>query len=447
MRASHGAGARPLGILSLIAVIGVLVACSGPGDSLTPVAPAAPTAAAPPTVTRTAAVGAFQTPLIPVGTATATIPAPLPGSTANFPTAPAQTRTTTSSTPGASAGAAQPTAPPIPPSTGPLPPAYRIAFVSNGPVGDDIWTVDPDGRRLVDLTKAQKTKGNDRDPEWSPDGTRIAFVSDRDGNADIWVMSADGTGARNLTRAPGDDLTPRWSPDGRRIAFVASRDGDAEIYVMNADGTEQTNLTKADGDDLQPVWSPDGGQLAFVSDRGKKPRALYSLKVDAPKDPFRIAAPPCDVSGPAWSPDGKSIAVVACAGADGNGAADPLRHIVYVVPAAGGPLTAASDPKLDSGGPVYSPDGRSLAFWSYQTPQQGDVIIVAIGGNGRRVVQAPPGVGREPAWSADSTTLAFIGGDFTIGNVIIADAGGLTHNITNHPANDRTPRWSPQKLP
>jgi hypothetical protein len=31
--------------------------------------------------------------------------------------------------------------------------------------------------------------------------------------------------------------------------------------------------------------------------------------------------------------------------------------------------------------------------------------------------------------------------------VIVADAGGLTRNITSHPANDRSPHWSPQKLP
>jgi Tol biopolymer transport system component len=171
------------------------------------------------------------------------------------------------------------------------------------------------------------------------------------------------------------------------------------------------------------------------------------LNPDAPKDPTRLAAPPCDVGSPAWSPDGKTIAVVSCAGADGQGNVDPLQHAVYVVGAGGGGLVGVSDPKMESGAPTYAPDGKSLAYWSYRTPQQADIIVVTFGTNARRVIQAPPGVAREPAWSADSVNIAFIAGDFTIGNVIVADVGGLTHNLTNHAANDRSPRWSPQMLP
>lgn len=439
--------------LWVLAFGALLIACSGPGTDLgTPQRspPPAATIVRAPTVAPTARNTIPGSDVAPLGTPTPTVPAPTPAGTTIIPSVPIIPRAT-----GSSVAATQPptapsapTAPSVQPSTGPLQPDYRIAFVSNGAMGDDIWMMDSEGRRLVDVTKAQKTKGgNDSDPQWSPDGKRIAFVSDRDGNADIWVMNADGSGARNLTRAPGDDVNPRWSPDGKRIAFVSFRDKDGEIYVMSADGSEQTNLTKSDGDDLQPAWSPDGTQIAFVSERGKRPRALYSLSVESPKSPFKIAAPNCDITNPVWSPDGKTLALASCPGADGQANPDATQHVVYTVPSGGGSLTPVSDPKMDSGGPVYSPDGKALAFWSYRTPQQADIVVATPGSGARRVVPAPPGVGREPAWSADSASLAFVGGDFTIGNVIVADPGGLTHNVTNHPANDRSPRWSPQKMP
>ncbi|MCA1725840.1 MAG: hypothetical protein LC748_16645, partial [Thermomicrobia bacterium] len=426
----------------------LLAACSGPGNALP--SPEATSTIAPPTIVPTA-TQATRAPLVfptpaAAATATAMVPAPTPASTAPIPTVPIPARVST--TPAVSSIAPpQPTFPPIPPSTGPLQPAYRIAFVSNSAGSDDIWTVDPDGRRLTNLTKGQKTKGNDSDPQWSPDGTRIAFVSDRDGTMDIWMMNGDGTGARNLTHTPGGNLNPRWSPNGKQIAFTSFRDGDAEIYLMTADGAEQTNLTKADGDDLQPVWSPDGTRIAFVSDRGKHPRALYVLSFDAPKTPTKLAAPACDLSDPAWSADGKTIAVVGCVGADGQGTPDPIQHVVYSIGTGGGALAAISDPKMDSGAPTFAPDGKTLAFWSYRTPQQADIVLFTLGANVRRVIPAPPGVAREPAWSADGGSIAFIGGDFTTGNVIVADGSGLTHNITSHAANDRSPRWSPQKLP
>jgi Tol biopolymer transport system component len=342
----------------------LVAACSGPGSDIPPTAIPPPTQT--PTPRAVATFVAIPTPtLVPP---TATVPAPTPSGTAAVGAASGSG--TASGTTIAGSGAAGTGVPTT------APPAYRIAFVSNRDGSDDIWTMDPDGRRLVNLTHKQKQKGSDSDPQWSPDGSRIVFVSDRSGQSDIWVMNQDGSAARNLTPGGGDDVNPRWSPDGKRIAFTSFRDADAEIYVMSADGGDQTNLSKSDGDDLQPVWSPDGTQIAFVSERGKRPRALYTFTVAAPKDPFRVTGPPCDLHDPVWSPDGKTLAVVGCVGADGQGTADATQHVVYTVPAAGGNLTAASDPKAESGDPVFTPDSRSLAFYTYRSPKEADIVIL-----------------------------------------------------------------------
>lgn len=49
-------------------------------------------------------------------------------------------------------------------------------------------------------------------PAWSPDGTKIAFQSDRDGNFEIYVMDADGSRPVNLTKDPARDAAPAWKP-------------------------------------------------------------------------------------------------------------------------------------------------------------------------------------------------------------------------------------------
>jgi dipeptidyl aminopeptidase/acylaminoacyl peptidase len=85
---------------------------------------------------------------------------------------------------------------------------------------------------------------------------RIAFVSSRDTNGGICVMNADGSNQTNLTNNPAADYSPVWSPDGSRIAFVSERDGNAEIYVMNAHGSNQVRLTQNPGSDTNPTWPP-----------------------------------------------------------------------------------------------------------------------------------------------------------------------------------------------
>jgi Tol biopolymer transport system component len=124
-----------------------------------------------------------------------------------------------------------------------------------GPEGFDLYTVDPDGNELQQLTH---TTEYEHLASWSPDGTRIVFTrspefDDADYPQDVFVMDADGSNVRQLTDRRGFDSFPVWSPDGKWIAFTSDRDatpvqqeteraGDAfgpnSLYVMRADGSD-----------------------------------------------------------------------------------------------------------------------------------------------------------------------------------------------------------------
>jgi dipeptidyl aminopeptidase/acylaminoacyl peptidase len=131
----------------------------------------------------------------------------------------------------------------------PLPPYYRIAFVSSRDGNAEIYAMNADGSHQTNLTN---NPARDAGAVWSPDSRQIMFLSDRDGNEEIYVMNADGSSQTNLTNDSARDGYPAWSPNGRRIAF--EREGD--IYVMNADGSNQTNLTNDSARDGYPAWSP-----------------------------------------------------------------------------------------------------------------------------------------------------------------------------------------------
>ncbi len=97
--------------------------------------------------------------------------------------------------------------------------------------------------------------------------SRIAFASNRTGTFQIYSMKPDGTDLTQLTDSKGDNRQPAWTPDGKRLFFTSTRDGNSEIYGMNADGTQQVDITKDAHMDSMPVALPNN-QLAFLSDRG-----------------------------------------------------------------------------------------------------------------------------------------------------------------------------------
>lgn len=147
-----------------------------------------------------------------------------------------------------------------------------------------------DGKKIDTLTKGET---DERQAEWSPDGSKIAFVSnhspdpERDDNSDIFTIEAKPNGQlTQLTTWKGHDNTPRWSPDGKQIAYLRSTAGeeytiyDQEILcLMDADGKNTTTLTQQmDRPVSNPTWSRDGKSLGFlVSDDRRNYLAKYDI--------------------------------------------------------------------------------------------------------------------------------------------------------------------------
>ncbi|HVO32232.1 MAG TPA: S9 family peptidase [bacterium] len=242
------------------------------------------------------------------------------------------------------------------------------------------------------------------DPRLSPDGAMVAFVVttiDQKQNrrrSEIWTVPADGSHEpMPLTTAPQSSNAPRWSPDGRSIAFLSGRPmpGDAadqtprtQVWMLSLAGGEARRVTNLLNGVSSFSWSPDGTRLVCVgrsgpSDTGKSPsdvrhytHANYKFNDTGWFDDKRTHLWVVDVrsgaatqitsgddwndSDPQWSPEGTKIAFVS----DRTGKAfDEGRNTdVWVIDAAGGPLTRISDHAGPDNQPRWSPDGKTIAF-------------------------------------------------------------------------------------
>jgi Tol biopolymer transport system component len=276
----------------------------------------------------------------------------------------------------------------------------EIAFVNWSPsTPTTIYVMNADGSGQRELTRDNASENS---PSWSPDGRLIAFVGSGGGNLGIYVTNADGKGQQRLLARDvrGNFAPPAWSPDGGRIAFVARRDGNVDLYVVNTDGSGQRRLTSSAGRDSKPAWSPDGRRIAFESKW-----QVYVMNADG-SGQRRLTNNGGRNFAPAWSPDGRRIVFERRVGREqygtcpGCGKASTLQ--VYVVNADGSDARKLAQ---DAAQPVWSPDGRKIAFEKIPSGTRlpfawkSDIYVMNSDGSGQRHLTRGADRESQPVWS------------------------------------------------
>jgi TolB protein len=150
-------------------------------------------------------------------------------------------------------------------------------------------------------------------PAFSPNGQQIAFVSDYTGSQEIFLLDLASNTTTQLTDNDSIDRDPDWSPDGSSIVFASDRESplylDLFLLTFNADGTNRiTRLTEDLGSSYSPRFSPDGRQIVYVNDNTGD-GDVFVMSADGQRQ-TSIVSDEAEDRFPVWSADGRFVAFV-----------------------------------------------------------------------------------------------------------------------------------------
>ncbi len=232
----------------------------------------------------------------------------------------------------------------------------------------DLWLIGTDGKNLSQLTTHPDA---DYNPVWSPDSKIIFFISTRSGSAQVWKIRTDGGEARQVTDEPLDVANLIVSKNGKYLAFTMEVFPDSNSPAATKEKLDKIDRQKATGKIYEKIfvrhwdtWSDGRRSHLFVipSSGGNAVDIMPGMDADTPSKPFG------GTEEITFTPDSESVIFTA----RDAGRQEPwsTNFDLYLSPVdvSGAPRNLTEANKAWDANPVFSPDGKTLAYLAMEKP-------------------------------------------------------------------------------
>ena len=260
-------------------------------------------------------------------------------------------------------------------------------------------------------------------PKVSPDGKQVVFSA----LGDLWVEDLDPLliaakkplKARLLTHDEFLDVDPAWSPDGTQLAYVSDRSGKPEIWLRDLATKKERQLTVTPEDVAGPVWSPDSKRIAFfkvlsLNGLGMGRITVANVFTNDAFDTHSGFFAPGQLS---WGPDNKTLVLNGLSPSSSRFREGLTKFVLISLTGSENrevsPLADRSMAQRGVNGPIWSPDGKSMAY-----VQDGVLWVVPVVDKGEKLgdIAGPPRaltteLVEAPSWSGDSKSIVYIATD------------------------------------
>jgi serine/threonine-protein kinase len=182
------------------------------------------------------------------------------------------------------------------------PDGTRVAMTIMGPTWN-VWVFDLARGTLTRLT----FEGDNRDPEWTPDGKRIVYTSFRDGRYGLYWRPPDGSGTEELlTRWEHWVVAWSFSPDGEFLAFYElDPTTRAAMWLLPLRGDRKAQLFLRTGSvESFPMFSRDGHWIAYESDETGRSE-VYVRPFPGPGGKWQVSTDGGEK--PVWARNGREL--------------------------------------------------------------------------------------------------------------------------------------------